>query len=245
MERGFGLKAATGPIAPAFYDRFNAPATTGASQAPSTPSELPVTSPAPSAAEAPITPPLQDSTTASQLSSIENQKSKIENSYNSHSSPASHSSENPITPPLHDSATPILLPSIQNQNSKNENLLCHACEVPRPARLLNDPRPYGACPACNTQLPPRGSRFDKCQFCGALQPIFRNNQRAKDYCHRCGITLPPPGQRYVEKCPKCGIELPMITKEGVRLWNLCSECHTPLPLLEPVPPEPNATMQPI
>jgi hypothetical protein len=253
MERGFGLKAAPGPIAPAFYDRFDTPAPTVPSQDPSNTSaervspdsqqlsqsqvDAATTSNSSEPSDLPAPSLVEDAQLATLL--IENQNSKIENSHDSHSSPTSHSSENPITPSLHDSSTPVAS-SIQNQNSKLENPLCHVCDVPLPARLLNDPRPYRACPACNTQLPPHGSRFDNCQFCGALQPIFSNNQRTKDYCHRCGITLPPPGQRFVENCPKCGIELPMITKDGVRLWNICSECHAPLPLLEPVPPETNA-----
>jgi hypothetical protein len=62
---------------------------------------------------------------------------------------------------------------------------------------------------------------------------LKNNERAKDYCHRCGITLPPPGQRYLENCPRCGLPVSICARDGTRVSNNCPDCRAPLPLLEP------------
>lgn len=184
------------------------------------------------------------------LPSIENQESKI------------------AIPPAPEPPTPALEPlpaPVENQNptpkdspaseTKNQNSTiktmkpsastspapltehCHYCRANLPPLLPDGRRPQSTCKLCGNRLYPPGTLFDHCQFCGAPQPL-PGNQRVDDFCYRCHRILPPIGQRFVTQCPTCGLPAP-IDNAGNRTSPICSDCRTPLPLLQPAePPSP-------
>jgi hypothetical protein len=74
--------------------------------------------------------------------------------------------------------------------------------------------------------------------CEDFAPILPGGERASAACLRCGQKLPPPGRCFLTRCPGCAVELKNITQDGQRIAERCPNCHTLLPLLEPIP-DPN------
>jgi hypothetical protein len=174
MERGFGCKAAPGPIGPDLAEAYSSPSLPASQPGESTP---PTPSTCPSSPSIPSTP--LPARTCPAGASQDNRSTEPE------------SAPHRATTLDHPTSAPS---SIKNRKSKIENLEnCPSCFAPLPPLLPSGERVSPHCDNCGASLRPPGARVEYCPHCRHLLPELNSaGKRPTPDCPACLNPLPPP-----------------------------------------------------
>jgi len=231
MERGFGCKAAPGPIGyPASPAAPELPSEGGSStsapilvneSAPSAPSTCP-SSPTSSYSPDGLSSPIENRYGKTSL------VSKIENPCSPSSPPPSRPcrSETPESGRLAHPSTDVPLATGDHESLSH---ISHASHSSHPS---TPDRPESTSDQSSPPIENRNSKIENCLDCRApLPPLTPEGKRPFERCENCGVILPAPGlcvRPPNDYCHFCGAALPRRLPNGRRPRPTCHNCGTGL-----------------
>lgn len=139
--------------------------------------------------------------------------------------------------PVQPSASNGEQPVVPQPNKAADSPLVPANQIQQPATSIQQPVPVPLTGSLAHSLTPPPAP-EHCLHCGdPLPPLLSGGQRPSPWCESCKHPIcGDPGFSIREFCPSCGVAVPVHGYNVKRLSNICSECHTRLPSLDPNAP---------